>query len=136
MLTESFYWDLNDRTRALTQRVRSRLTDNQVPNMVTAGNYSAVLHYLKAVADMGVAAAKASGIEAINRMKAMPCDDDAFGQGTHPSRTAASCCPAYLFEVKQPSEIARRLGLLQAPADHAGRRGVPPDERGRLPAGA
>src|SRR4028118_1002184 len=47
VMTESFYWDLNDRTRALTQRVRSRLTGNQPPNMVTAGNYSAVLHYPK-----------------------------------------------------------------------------------------
>ena len=122
VMTESFYWDLNDRTRALTQRVRSRLTSNQVPNMVTAGNYSAVLHYLKAVQDMGVAAAKASGTDTINRMKAIPCDDDAFGQGTiRPD--GRRLMPAYLFEVKQPSESRGAwdyLKLLQTtPADEA-----------------
>jgi branched-chain amino acid transport system substrate-binding protein len=121
-MTESFYWDLNDRTRALTQRVRSRLTNNQVPNMVTAGNYSAVLHYLKAVQDMGVAAAKASGTDAVNRMKAMPCDDDAFGQGTiRPD--GRRLMPAYLFEVKTPEESRGAwdyLKLLQTtPADEA-----------------
>ncbi|GAA0576706.1 ABC transporter substrate-binding protein [Craurococcus roseus] len=103
VMTESFYWDLNDRTRALTQRVRSRLTGNQPPNMVTAGNYSAVLHYLKAVQDMGLPAAKASGTEVINRMKAMPIDDDAFGPGTiRPD--GRRLVPAYLFEVKKPDE--------------------------------
>jgi branched-chain amino acid transport system substrate-binding protein len=102
-MTESFYWDLNDRTRALTQRVRSRLTNNQPPNMVTAGNYSAVLHYLKAVTDMGVQAAKASGAAAVSRMKAMPVDDDAFGPGTiRPD--GRRLLPAYLFEVKKPEE--------------------------------
>jgi branched-chain amino acid transport system substrate-binding protein len=58
VLTESFYWDLNDRTRAFTERMRPRGRD-VVPNMASAPNYSCTLHYLKAVADMGVAAAKA-----------------------------------------------------------------------------
>jgi branched-chain amino acid transport system substrate-binding protein len=103
VMTESFYWDLNDRTRAFTQRVRGRLTNNQPPNMVTAGNYSAVLHYLKAVADMGVAAAKASGVEVINRMKAMPTEDDAFGTGRiRPD--GRRIIPSFLFEVKKPEE--------------------------------
>ncbi len=51
-LTESFYWDLNDRTRAFTDRVKPK-TPNNWPNMVHAGCYSATLHYLKTVADMG-----------------------------------------------------------------------------------
>jgi len=103
VMTESFYWDMNDRTRAFTQRVRPRLNNGQVPNMVTAGNYSATLHYLKAVADMGVAAAKASGVEVINRMKAMPTEDDAFGRATiRPD--GRRIIPSYLFEVKSPAE--------------------------------
>ncbi|HYZ31416.1 MAG TPA: ABC transporter substrate-binding protein [Crenalkalicoccus sp.] len=102
VLTESFYWDLNDRTRAFTKRVLPRL-NGVYPNMASAANYSAVLHYLKAVADMGVPAAKASGLDVVNRMKAMPCDDDAFGPGTiRPD--GRKLCPSYLFEVKKPSE--------------------------------
>jgi len=62
-----------------------------------------VLHYMKAVGDMGVAAAKASGIEAVTRMKAMPTSDDAFGEGTIRA-DGRKLHPCYLFEVKQPSE--------------------------------
>ncbi|UPY36759.1 ABC transporter substrate-binding protein [Sediminicoccus sp. KRV36] len=106
VLTESFYWDLNDRTRALTQRLQPRLRD-QVPNMASVANYSGALHYLKAVADMGVPAAKASGVDVINRMKAMPCDDDAFGPGTIRA-DGRKLCPSYLFEVKAPAESRGR----------------------------
>ncbi|CAA9209529.1 MAG: ABC transporter, substrate-binding protein (cluster 4, leucine/isoleucine/valine/benzoate) [uncultured Acetobacteraceae bacterium] len=124
VMTESFYWDLNDRTRALTQRVRSRLTGNQVPNMVTAGNYSAVLHYLKVVSDMGVQASKVSGTAVVNRMKAMPCDDDAFGPGTIRA-DGRRLMPAFLFEVKKPEESRGAwdyLKLLQTtPAEEAWR---------------
>jgi branched-chain amino acid transport system substrate-binding protein len=102
VVTETFYWDLNDRTRAFTQRLGAT-PGNLRPSMVQAGCYSGVLHYLKAVADMGVAAAKASGAEAANRMKAMPTSDDAFGEGVvRPD--GRKIHPAYLFEVKTPAE--------------------------------
>jgi len=100
--TETFYWDLNDRTRAFTRRVLPR-TPNNYPNTIHAGCYSATLHFLKAVADMGLPAAKASGVEIINRMKAMPVEDDAFGRGQiRPD--GRNIIPAYLFEVKKPEE--------------------------------
>jgi branched-chain amino acid transport system substrate-binding protein len=102
VLTESFYWDLNDRTRAVTARLQPRLKDVK-PNMASIANYSAALHYLKAVADMGVAASKASGVDVVNRMKAMPCDDDAFGPGRI-REDGRKLCPSYLFEVKTPAE--------------------------------
>ena len=102
VLTESFYWDLNDRTRAFTKRVLPKL-NGTYPNMNSAANYSATLHYLKAVADMGVEAAKASGVDVVNRMKAMPTDDDAFGPGRI-REDGRKLCPSYLFEVKKPSE--------------------------------
>ena len=122
VMTESFYWDLNDRTRAFTGRVRGRLARNGVPNMVTAGNYSGTLHYLKAVADMGVAAAKASGVDAINKMKALPVEDEAFGRSTiRPD--GRRLIPSFLFEVKKPEESTGAwdfLKLLQTtPADEA-----------------
>ncbi|MCU0887917.1 MAG: ABC transporter substrate-binding protein [Rubritepida sp.] len=102
LLTESFYWDLNDRTRALTRRVR-QANQNRPPAMVQAGCYGAVLHYLKAVADMGPAAAKADGRAAVARMKAMPTDDDAFGPGRI-REDGRKLHPVFLFEVKGPRE--------------------------------
>jgi branched-chain amino acid transport system substrate-binding protein len=100
--TETFYWDLNDRTRAFTGRVRSQA--GGVPLCMNhAGDYAAVLHYLKAVADMGVAAAKADGRAVVERMKAMPTDDDAFGPGRI-REDGRKLHPAYLFEVKKPEE--------------------------------
>ena len=101
-MTESFYWNLNDRTRAFMERIKPK-TPNQWPNMVQAGNYGAVLHYLKAVADMGAAAAKADGRAVVARMKAMPTDDDCFGPGRI-REDGRKLHPAYLFEAKKPSE--------------------------------
>jgi branched-chain amino acid transport system substrate-binding protein len=102
VLSETFYWDLNDRTRALTTRLGA-MPGGVRPSMVQAGCYASVLHYLKAVGDMGVAAAKASGSDAVTRMKAMPTSDDAFGEGTIRA-DGRKLHPCYLFEVKQPSE--------------------------------
>jgi branched-chain amino acid transport system substrate-binding protein len=101
-LTESFYWDLNDRTRAFTDRVKPK-TPNNWPNMVHAGCYSATLHYLKTVHDMGAAEAKKDGVATVNRMKKMPVEDDCFGKTTI-REDGRNLTPAYLFEVKKPSE--------------------------------
>jgi branched-chain amino acid transport system substrate-binding protein len=102
VLTESFYWNLNDRTRAFTGRVLPK-TNGVRPNMNHAGCYAATLHYLKAVADMGVTEAKRSGAAAVARMKAMPTEDDAFGAGSIRA-DGRKLHPAYLFRVKTPSE--------------------------------
>ncbi len=100
--TETFYWDLNDRTRSLARRVQA-LTGPAPMGMSHAGDYSGTLHYLKAVADLGPQAAKASGADVVARMKAMPTDDDAFGPGTIRA-DGRKIHPAYLFEVKRPEE--------------------------------
>ncbi len=101
-LTETFYWDLDDRTRAFMGRVKAKVGNNW-PNQMGAGGYAATLHYLKAVADMGAARAKESGREAVARMKAMPTDDDCFGPGSiRPD--GRKLHPAHLFEVKRPEE--------------------------------
>jgi branched-chain amino acid transport system substrate-binding protein len=102
VLSETFYWDLNDKTRAFTPAPRPD-AGWRPPVHGAGGCYSSVLHYLKAVADMGVPAAKASGVEAVNRMKAMPTADDAFGEGSiRPD--GRKLHPAYLFQVKAPNE--------------------------------
>ncbi len=100
--TESFYWDMNEKTRAFTKRVLPRMP-NLYPNQIHAGCYSATLHYLKTVADMGVAAAKGPGSEVVARMKAMPTEDDAFGPGSI-RVDGRKIHPSYLFEVKSPAE--------------------------------
>ncbi|MBN8873107.1 MAG: ABC transporter substrate-binding protein [Rhodospirillales bacterium] len=101
-LTESFYWNLNDRTRAFTNRVKPK-TPNNWPNMIHAGCYSATLHYLKTCADMGAAEAKKDGVATVNRMKKMPVDDDCFGKTTI-REDGRNLVPAYLFQVKTPAE--------------------------------
>ncbi|MBR0669734.1 ABC transporter substrate-binding protein [Neoroseomonas soli] len=102
LLSEVYYHDLNDRTRGLGQRILRRTPDN-MPGQEHAGTYSCCIHYLKAVAEIGAARAKASGIEVINVMKRMPTDDDAFGPG-RVREDGRKIHPAYLFEVKKPSE--------------------------------
>ncbi|TCZ56310.1 ABC transporter substrate-binding protein [Roseicella aquatilis] len=101
-LTEAYYWDLNDRTRAFLNRVKPKTPQNW-PNQEHAGTYAGALHYLKAVADLGAERAKASGLEAVQRMKAMPTDDDCFGPG-QVREDGRKIHPAYLFEVKSPAE--------------------------------
>ena len=101
--SESYYWDLNDRTRAWNDRVKTKTPNGVWPNMTQAGDYAATFHYLKAVHDRGVAAAKADGRATIARMKAMPTDDDCFGPGTI-REDGRALHPCYLLEAKKPEE--------------------------------
>jgi branched-chain amino acid transport system substrate-binding protein len=80
--------------------------------MANAGIYAQTLHYLKAVADMGVPAAKADGAAVIARMKAMPTDDDCFGPGRI-REDGRKLHPAYLMQVKTPAESRDRYDLLK-----------------------
>ena len=98
MLTETFYWDLNDQTRAFTKRFASA-NGGKYPSMVQAGVYSSVLHYLKAVD----AAKTDDGTKVTAKMKELPTDDPLFGKGTVRA-DGRKIHPAYLFEVKKPSE--------------------------------
>lgn len=102
MLTEPFYWDLNDGTRAFAKRV-APFTHGHMPSMDSAGCYSAVLHYLKAVSVLGATKAKASGLATIQQMKAMPTDDPLFGKG-RVREDGRKIHDMYLFQVKQPDE--------------------------------
>jgi branched-chain amino acid transport system substrate-binding protein len=101
--TETFYWDLNDRTRAFTKRLLDKYKQNNYPNQAHASSYSSTVHYLKAAQALGGAEAKKSGRAVIAKMKAMPTDDDAFGKGAVRA-DGRGVFPAYLFEVKSPAE--------------------------------
>ena len=100
--TETFYWDLNDRTRAFTKRLLVKSPKNY-PNQAHASTYGITTHFLKTAQAMGAAVAKKSGRSTISRMKSIPTDDDAFGKGSIRA-DGRGVFPAYLFEVKQPAE--------------------------------
>ena len=102
VVSETFYWDLNDRARAFSGRLAARVA-NRRPTMVHAGAYSCVAHYLKTAAAMGAAQAKADGAATVAAMKAMPTDDDAFGPGRI-REDGRKLHPCYLFQVKSPAE--------------------------------
>ena len=100
--SEPFYWNMNDRTRAFTRRVLPK-TPNNYPSQAHAGCYAITLHYLKTAAAMGGGAAKASGRTTVARMKSIPTEDDAFGQGSIRA-DGRGVFPSYLLQVKTPAE--------------------------------
>ncbi len=101
-LTDSFYWDHSDRTRAFAARLKPKAPDRR-PTMVQAGVYSSVLHYLKVAAEAGVPEMKKDGAATVAKMKAMPTDDDAFGPGSI-RVDGRKLHPSYLWQVKTPAE--------------------------------
>jgi len=99
--TESFYWDMNDQTRAWSKRFSEKASNHAMPSMTQAGNYAAVLHYLKALEALG--GNPHDGAKVVAKMKEIPTDDPLFGKG--PLRIdGRRIIPAYLFEVKKPEE--------------------------------
>ncbi|MEA2740261.1 MAG: branched-chain amino acid transport system substrate-binding protein [Acetobacteraceae bacterium] len=120
LISGTFYWDLNERTRAFTKRFLPKTPANY-PSDLHASCYAAVTHYLKAVAALGPAKAKA-GLEAINWMKATPTDDDCFGQASiRPD--GRFICAGHLFQVKTPAQSKGEWDVFNVvsttPADRA-----------------
>jgi branched-chain amino acid transport system substrate-binding protein len=99
VLTESWYWDMNDANRAFAKRFAPQYKGIH-PSMIHAGVYSAVTHYLKAVTELK---SDADGRAVVARMKATPTSDPLFGQGTV-RQDGRKIHPMYLFEVKAPKE--------------------------------
>ncbi|MCR6636690.1 ABC transporter substrate-binding protein [Devosia sp.] len=98
VLTEAFYWDLNDDTRAWSERFSTEMGGSK-PTMVHAGVYSAVTHYLK-----GVEAAGSKETEVVmDWMKSNPSQDPVFGAGELRA-DGRHIHDMYLFQVKSPAE--------------------------------
>ena len=96
--TTTFYWDMNDQTRAFAKRFAA--ADKGIhPTMVHAGVYAVVLDYLKAVE----ALKSDDGTKVIAKMKEMPTDDPLFGKGSI-RVDGRKIHPAYLVQVKSPAE--------------------------------
>jgi branched-chain amino acid transport system substrate-binding protein len=99
--TETFYWDMNEGTRAFSKRFSGRMKNKAQPSMVQAGVYSGLVHYLKTLDGMG--GNPRDGAKVVAKMKEMPTDDALFGQGSIRA-DGRKIHPAYLFEVKKPEE--------------------------------
>ena len=98
VLTESFYWDRDEQTRAFSDRF-AKQHKSAKPTMVHAGVYSGMLHYLKAVE-----AAKSKDSAAVMaKMKELPTEDPVFGKGSVRA-DGRKMHDMYLYEVKKPAE--------------------------------
>ena len=95
-----FYWDQNDASRAFAKRFQELHPNKIMPNDMQAGVYSAVVHYLKAVAALKDAG---DGQAVVAKMKELPTDDPLFGKGTI-RIDGRKIHPVYLYETKKPSE--------------------------------
>ncbi len=101
VLTESFYWDRNDDSRAFGKRFGAHM-NGWMPSMIQAGDYSAINHYLKTVQRIGLDHI-ADGRAVIAGMKAEPSDDPLFGKCVIRA-DGRRLNPMYLFQVKAPGE--------------------------------
>ena len=102
LISETFYWDLDERTRAFAKRLLAS-SGGAYPSSLHASAYAGVTHYLKAVASLGPAQAKASGRATVAAMKRLPTDDDCFGANSIRA-DGRFLCPVHLFQVKAPAQ--------------------------------
>ncbi len=126
VLTEAFYWDLNDETRAWTKRYRAK--KDKLPSMLTVGVYSSTLHYLKAVQAAGTDDAKA----VMAKMREMPINDVMTKNGKlrEDGRVVRDM---YLFEVKSPSESKSKDDIYKLLATVPGDKAYRPMSEGKCP---
>jgi branched-chain amino acid transport system substrate-binding protein len=118
LFSESFYWDRDDGTRAWSQKFAAK-HNGAMPTMVHAGVYSAVMHYLKAVAELKSAK---DGKAVVDKMKATPTDDPLFGKGTI-DPNGRKRHSMYVYEAKKPEESKGKWDyyklVREVPADQA-----------------
>ena len=119
LLTESFYWDLNDRTRAWSERFGSRM-GGRMPTMAHAGVYSAVTHYLQSMEAAGTDEAGAVAAK-MRELKVA----DAILDGAVVREDGRVMRPFYLFEVKTEAESRKPYDyyklVREIPAEEAAR---------------
>lgn len=125
-LTESFYWDLNDETRAWSKRFFDRL--HKMPNMSQAGVYSSTMHYLKAVQTAGTDESTA----VMKAMRDMPINDF-FVKNGHIRADGLVVHDMYLFQVKTPTESKEPWDLYKLIATIPGDQAFQPLADSRCP---
>ncbi len=126
VLTEAFYWDLNDETRAWTKRYRAK--KDKLPSMLTVGVYSSTLHYLKAVQAAGTDDAKA----VMAKMREMPINDATTKNGKL-REDGRVIRDMYLFQVKSPAESKGKDDIYKLIATVPGDQAYRPLKDGHCP---
>ncbi|MDP3240391.1 MAG: ABC transporter substrate-binding protein, partial [Reyranella sp.] len=126
VLTEAFYWDLNDETRAWTKRFRAK--KDKIPSMLTVGVYSSTLHYLKAVQAAGTDDPKA----VMAKMREIPVNDVMTKNGKlrEDGRLERDM---YLFQVKTPAESKSKDDIYKLVATVPGNEAFRPMKDGKCP---
>ncbi len=121
VLSESFYWDRDDKTRAWSQKFAAK-RNGAMPTMIHAGVYSSITHYLKTIAELKNAK---DGKAVVDKMKAMPPDDSLFGKGTI-DPNGRKRHSMYVYQVKKPAESKAKWDyyklIREVPADEAFRK--------------
>ena len=116
IITEAYYWDLNDKTRAFGKRFQERI--KRMPTMNQAATYSATLHYLKAVQAAGTKDTKT----VMAKMRELPVKD-AFTDNGILREDGRMVHSMFLFQVKKPEESKGPWDyyklLAEVPADQA-----------------
>jgi len=126
VLTEAFYWDQNDETRAWTKRFRAKR--DKIPSMLTAGAYSSVNHYLKAVQAAGTDEAKA----VMAKMREIPVNDVMTKNGKL-REDGRLIRDMYLFQVKSPAESKSKDDIYKLLATVPGDEAYRPLKDGKCP---
>jgi len=126
VLTESFYWDLNDETRAWTKRYRAK--KDRLPSMLTAGVYSSTLHYLKAVQAASTDEPKA----VMAKMRELPVNDVMTKNGKL-REDGRLVRDMYLFQVKSPAESKGKDDIYKLVATVPGDQAYRPLKDGKCP---
>nr|WP_244965608.1 ABC transporter substrate-binding protein [Methylobacterium soli] len=128
VLTEPFYWDLNDATRSFSDRF-AKLFGGKKPTAAQAGVYAGTLHYLKAVEAQKSAR---DGAATVAKMKELPTDDPLFGKGEIRA-DGRKIHDMYLFEVKKPAESKGEWDLYKLLATIPGKEAFRPLNEGGCP---
>jgi branched-chain amino acid transport system substrate-binding protein len=126
IVTDAFYWDMNDETRAFSKRFNEKV--GHMPTMIQAGLYSATMHYLKAIEAIGTDEAP----KVMAQMRATPINDF-FAKGGKIRIDGRMVHDMYLFEVKKPEESKGEWDLYKLLATVPGDEAFRPLDKGGCP---
>jgi branched-chain amino acid transport system substrate-binding protein len=126
IVTDAFYWDTNDETRAFSNRFNKKV--GHMPTMIQAGLYSATMHYLKAIEAIGSDEAP----KVMAQMRATPVNDF-FVKNGKIRIDGRMVHDMYLYEVKKPSESKGEWDLYKLIATVPGDEAFRPLDKGGCP---
>jgi branched-chain amino acid transport system substrate-binding protein len=126
IVTDAFYWDHDDESRAFSKRFYEKV--GHMPSMIQAGLYSATMHYLKAIEAIGTDEAP----KVMEQMRKMPVNDF-FAKNGKIRIDGRMVHDMYLFEVKKPEESKGEWDLYKLIATVPGDEAFRPLDKGGCP---